>query len=62
MPSYIQNRGAHGDSSLMLSTLVLSNENRLPDFAGGSPHFYKGGRMSRNVYYTKVQLSEIVRF
>ena len=22
------NRGAHGDSSLMLSTLVLSNENR----------------------------------
>ena len=33
----VNNRRAYGVSSLMLSTLVLSNENRLPAFAGGSP-------------------------
>ena len=33
----VNNRRAYGVSSLMLSTLVLSNENQLPAFAGGSP-------------------------
>ena len=38
------NRGAHGDSSLMLSTLVLSNENRqLADRREEAPTSSGGG-------------------
>ena len=52
------NRGAHGDSSLMLSTLVLSNENRqLADRREEAPTSLGGGRMSHDVIDIKKETS-----
>ena len=44
MHNHIQNRGAHGVSSLMLSTLVLSNENLLLAFTLKEAPTSLGGR------------------
>ncbi|MFG6392869.1 MAG: hypothetical protein K1W24_01565, partial [Lachnospiraceae bacterium] len=44
----IKNRRTYGVSPLMLSTLVLSNGNRLLAFARGSPCLFRQGRMSQN--------------
>ena len=55
------NRGAHGDSSLMLSTLVLSNENRqlagrreeAPTSSGGGGCHDHVSKMEKKVHRTR---------
>ena len=59
------NRGAHGDSSLMLSTLVLSNENRqLAGRREEAPTSQGGGgchQSVENVYRNRIKVLALCR-
>ena len=49
------NRGTHGDSSHMLSTVVLSNENQT--CRGWEAPTYRWGRMSQTLVYITYTVS-----